>query len=44
VRSRSACTAKIVKKLVKWTRRFTLILLLAFFTEKGKENVKHAES
>lgn len=28
-----------VKELVKATGRFSLILLLTFFTEKGKENV-----
>jgi WGR domain-containing protein len=34
----------LVKKAVGGTGNFTLILLLAFFTQKGKENVKHVES
>jgi hypothetical protein len=33
-----------VKKAVGGTRKFTLILLLTFFTEKGKENVSASES
>jgi hypothetical protein len=32
-----------VKKLVEATERFTLILLLTFFTEKGKQNLNASE-
>jgi len=32
-----------VKKPVGTTERFTLILLLTFFTEKGKQNLNASE-